>query len=166
VPVIRETGHSATSAQPVVLQEAARRPEAPLSTGPERREAPPSAAAAHDVLPERAETTQPLRNVSLEFTPDGASDVRLRLSERSGEVHISLHSSDPSLSGRLHEGIHDLVGSLSSAGYDAEAWTPSQGRQNQQQPPEDSPKQRRNDNSGTGAEQFSGMLQQPIQEIL
>jgi hypothetical protein len=123
----------------------------------------PAAQLAHEP-PARADATQPLRTVSLEFAADGAGDVRLRLSERAGEVHISLHSSDPSLSGRLHEGIHDLVGSLSTAGYDAEAWTPGQGRQNQRQP-DDSPKRRRNGDSGDGAEHFGGMLQQPVQEI-
>ncbi len=128
-------------------------------------ERPAPASAAHVVQePAQPETTQPLRAVSLEFAPDGVSDVRLRLSERAGEVHISLHSSDPSLSGRLHEGIHDLVGSLATAGYDAEAWTPSQGRQNQRQP-EDSPKRRQDQKSGSGGETFSGILQQPVREI-
>jgi hypothetical protein len=138
------------------------RPHVPAA--PPAPERPASPVRFTQEPPARADATQPLRTVSLEFAPDGAGDVRLRLSERAGEVHISLHSSDPSLSGRLHEGIHDLVGSLSTAGYDAEAWTPSQGRQNQRQP-EESPKRRRDDSSGDGAESFGGMLQQPIQEI-
>jgi hypothetical protein len=165
-PVIPQANHSANAAPPFTLQDAARRTESPSTAPPDRGEAASATAPTSDLLPERAETTQPLRSVSLEFTPDGASDVRLRLSERSGEVHVSLHSSDASLSGRLHEGIHDLVGSLSTAGYDAKAWTPNQGRQSQQQQPDDSPKKRRSDNAGSGAEQFSGMLQQPIQEVL
>jgi hypothetical protein len=87
------------------------------------------------------------------------------MSERAGEVHISLHSSDSALASRLHDGVHDLVGSLSKAGYDAEAWTPSQGRQNNQREPDTSRKTRRDGSSGSGAEDFDGMLQQPIQEV-
>jgi hypothetical protein len=107
---------------------------------------------------------QPLKSLSLEFAPDGAGDVRLRVSERAGEVHISLHSSDASLSGKLHEGVHDLVGSLSKAGYEAEAWTPNQGQQggNQRQP-----EQRRQQppNPKESGEEFGGIFeQQPTQE--
>jgi hypothetical protein len=138
--------------------------EPPRQSAPERPAPVASAHLANEPEPAKADTNQPLRTLSLEFAPDGASDVRLRLSEHAGEVHISLHSSDPSLSGRLHEGIHDLVGSLSTAGYDAEAWTPSQGRQQQRQP-EDSPKKREG-KSGSGGEVFSGILQQPVREVL
>ncbi len=67
--------------------------------------------------------------MTLEFAPDNAGDVKLRISERAGEVHISLHSSDTSLGGRLHEGVHDLVGSLARAGFEAEAWTPGRDQQ-------------------------------------
>ena len=108
---------------------------------------------------------QALRSLSLEFTPDGAQDVRVRLAERAGDVHISLHSTDPALSGRLSDGIHDLVGNLSSAGYDAQAWTPEQGRQNNQRQFEDQRRGRRNPSPEQGAEEFSGLMQQPVQEV-
>jgi hypothetical protein len=93
--------------------------------------------------------------VSLEFTPDGVGDVKLRLTERSGEVHIALHTSDPSITSRLHEGVHELVGSLSTAGYDAEAWTPGHSRQNQSRQ-QDSRRQRR---SAPHPQRFSGAFQ-------
>jgi len=165
-----EVTHARSSAVPPATSDNFIKPALPQQATP-RAEVKDTPAPSHaqELLPERPETPQPLRNVSLEFTPDGASDVRLRVSERSGEVHISLHSSDPSLSGRLHEGIHDLVGSLSSAGYDAEAWTSDQGRQNQRQreDADESPKKRHGDSSGTGrAEVFSSILQQPIREVI
>jgi len=129
-------------------------------------EPPASAASAYLEEPAQAKTApQPVRAVSLEFTPDGMSDVKMRLSEHGGEVHISLHSTDSSLTGRIHEGVHDLVGSLSSAGYDAEAWTPGQGRQQQQQRQDENPQQPRPDpSSADGADDFGALFEQPIQE--
>ncbi len=90
---------------------------------------PAGAAARFDepLLRQPEQPAQPLRSLSLEFTPDGAQDVRVRLAERAGDVHISLHSTDPALTGRLSDGVHELVGTLASAGYDAQAWTPGPG---------------------------------------
>jgi len=110
----------------------------------------------------QTKTQQPLRSLALEFSPDGAGDIKVRLSERAGDVHISLHGTDASLAGRVREGVGDLVGSLSKAGYDAETWTPGQGRQNQRQQPDQ--RQSARDTGGTNAEEFSGIFQ-PIQEI-
>jgi hypothetical protein len=106
---------------------------------------------------------QPIRSLALEFAPEGAGDIKVRLSERAGDVHISLHGTDPALAGRVREGVGDLVGSLSKAGYDAEAWTPGQGRQSQREQPDQRKPAR--GASGASAEEFSGILQQPIQEI-
>jgi hypothetical protein len=123
--------------------------------------APRSAAAEEPIVKEPEK--QALKSVSLEFSPDGAGDVRLRVSERAGEVHISLHTSDPSLSGRIHEGVHDLVGTLTHAGYDAEAWTPGQGGGKQQQE-----QQRRQPTPSpeAGDDEFGGIYEPlSIQEI-
>ncbi len=127
----------------------------------------PQSAVSHlDEMPEEPkQQPQALRSLSLEFTPDGAQDVRLRLAERAGDVHISLHSTDPALSGRLNDGVHDLVGNLSTAGYDAQAWTPEQGRQNNQRQFEDQRRGRRNPSSEKDSEEFSGLMQQPVQEV-
>ncbi len=149
-------------AHAVAAEVTVRTPEAPTHAA--TQSAPPTARSTdiEEPVPAR-DTQQPLRSVSLEFSPDGAGDVRLRLSEKSGEIHISLHSSDASLTSRLHEGVHDLVGSLSSAGYEAEAWTRGQGQQNSQREPEQR-RNRRADSKETG-ETFGDVLQQPIQEI-
>jgi hypothetical protein len=128
---------------------------------------PPSSVSRLDEMPDEPKKQPPaLRSLSLEFTPDGAQDVRLRLAERAGDVHISLHSTDPMLSGRLNDGVHDLVGNLSSAGYDAHAWTPEQGRQNNQRQSEDQRRGRRNPSPEQTAEEFGGLMQQPVQEVL
>jgi hypothetical protein len=115
--------------------------------------------------PRPEQSKPPLRSLSLEFTPDGANDIKVRLSERSGDVHISLHGTDPSFAGRVREGVSDLVGSLSKAGYDAEAWTPDQNRENQRRQESGQRRTFRGAPSGSEADEFGGMLQQPIQEI-
>lgn len=148
-PASVSSGHSASATQ-VRPAEEVPAPRSGVLQEPVTRE--PAAAA-------------PLKSLSLEFSPDGAGDVRLRVSERAGEVHISLHSSDVSLGGKLHEGVQDLVGNLSKAGYDAEAWTPGQGHQgNQQQQEQRKPQQPKSD--GTGSEDFGTIYEtQPLQEV-
>ena len=63
----------------------------------------PATPNAHlaEPLHDRKQAAQPLRSMSLEFAPEGARDIKLRLSERAGEVHISLHSNDSALSGTV-----------------------------------------------------------------
>lgn len=139
--------------------------QAQTAPAPSKPAPQPSGILAQADEPTAPETkAQPLRSVSIEFAPDGAQDVRLRLSEHAGDVHISLHTADPSLSGRLNDGVKDLVDSLTTAGYDAQAWTPDQGRQNQRQAEE--PRRMRNHGSADpDAENFSSAMQQPIEEI-
>jgi hypothetical protein len=118
----------------------------------------PSRATLLEEPPRHHDAAQPVRAVSLEFSPDGAGDVKLRVSERAGDVHITLHSADPSLSGRLHAGVNDLIGSLSHAGYEAEAWTAGQGQRQHREPEE-----RRSRRPGwdvPGGEAFGGVMQQ------
>jgi hypothetical protein len=128
-------------------------------------EAPPAAPTLVEAPePPEEPKQQPIRSVSIEFTPDGAQDVRLRLSEHSGEVHISLHTTDPSLTGRLNDGVQGLVETLSMAGYDAQAWTPEQGRQHQRQQ-EQPDKQRRQGSPASRRDDFGDLMQQPVKEI-
>jgi hypothetical protein len=123
-----------------------------------------SAPLPEEPLPDQTKTQPPIRSFAMEFTPDGAGDIKVRLSERAGDVHISLHGTDPSLAGRVREGVGDLVGSLAKAGYDAEAWTPGEGRQGQRQQ-SDQRQSHRKSAPGADPAEFNGILQQPIQEI-
>ncbi len=151
--------HQTPSAQPVPVDVAQ-----PTVVRHESRPAEPAAAPPAPPPEAKEPAAQPLRSVSLEFAPDGQSDVRLRLSERAGEVHISVHSNDPSVHGKLQEGIHDLIGSLSNAGYDANAWTPGQSHENHQRRRDETPNPRRKDTPGAGAEDFGGLLQKTTRE--
>jgi hypothetical protein len=92
----------------------------------------------------------------------------VRLGERAGDVHISLHSSDPALTGRLSEGVHDLVGTLANAGYDAQAWSPGrdgQDRQNARQQQEEQRRSRRETQNDQDTGEFGVIMQQPIPSI-
>jgi hypothetical protein len=142
---------------PAAATPAAHRPEQPAATA--------TPVAAPPEPPEPTTHAQPLKSVTLEFAPDGAGDVKLRVTERAGEVHISLHSSDTSLGGKLHEGVHDLVGSLSKAGYEADAWTPGQGHSGNQRQQEE--RKHVPTPEDPDAEEFSGVYdQQATQEVL
>jgi hypothetical protein len=99
---------------------------------PLKVEAPKPVAMPDQAMPEKA----PVRAVAIEFRPDGVHDVRVRLAEHAGEVHVSVHSADPEVTQNLREGVTGLTATLAQAGYDARAWTPDQG-QKQQQPREE-----------------------------
>lgn len=148
-------------AAPVIVSPTAAQAQIPVA-----KHDPPATPTAHagDIPPEPdKQPSQPLRSISIEFAPDGAEDVRVRLAEHAGDVHVSLHSTDAALGGRLVEGVNDLIGTLSRAGYDAEAWTPGQDRQNQRQPEEQ--RQNRPDESGEADEEFGAMFGQSNEEV-
>jgi hypothetical protein len=118
----------------------------------------PVAAPAEPPEPEKA-PAQPLRSVALEFTPDGAREVRVRLSERAGEVHVSVHSSDPSVTNSLRSGVTDLASVLAHAGYDAQTWTSGRQQQENPQQHEEQTAQSRGKASGADAESFDQAIQ-------
>jgi hypothetical protein len=95
--------------------------------------------------------------MSFEFAGGGAGDVKLRLSERAGEVHVSLHSSDATVNNQLREGLHDLTTLLNNAGYDTEA---RGGQREEREQPQTAPSRK----SASGA--FDSMLDEIPQEVL
>jgi hypothetical protein len=90
--------------------------------------------------------------------------VKVRLSERGGEVHVSVHSTDPAVTKDLRAGVTDLASVLEHAGYDANAWAGDRQQQENPQQQEEQTPQRRNNGSEDGAGQFESILQQPNQE--
>jgi len=129
-----------------------------------RSEAPKAPTAAAEMPVQEKGAGQPLKSVALEFTPDGTRDVKVRLSERGGEVHVSVHSTDPSMTKNLRAGVTDLASVLEHAGYDAKAWTGGRQQQGNPQQEEEQTAQRRGSRNGAATEQFDSILQQPNQE--
>lgn len=169
-PALSPPAHGAIVSEPAAASSPSSTPT-PAPSLPAVREAkaessPASGPLMQEPLHPEPKSQAPMRTLALEFTPDGAGDVKVRLSERAGDVHISLHGTDPVLAGRVREGVNDLVGSLSRAGYDAEAWSPNgQGGQSQRRQADDE-KPLRHRSETAGAEEFSGMVHQPIEEIV
>jgi hypothetical protein len=120
---------------------------------------PPRPVTAPEPMPPEKASSLPVKSLALEFTPDGARDVRVRLSERAGEVHVSLHSSDPVMTRNLRDGVTDLASVLAHAGYDARAWTSGRQQQESRHQQEEKTPARRNETSSE-AENFEGMLQE------
>ena len=115
-----------------------------------------------ELIPPQPMPKAPLKSISLEFSPEGSADVQLKLSERAGEVHVSLHSSDAKLNHQLRSGIGDLANALAGAGYEAEAWT-SQERGGRQQREQYQPAERQERKAGA---MFQATLNESPQEVL
>jgi hypothetical protein len=65
-----------------------------------------------------------VRNISLRLTNADQSSVQVRLSERGGELHVSVRTPDVSLTRGLRDSLPELIGKLQVNGYRAETWQP------------------------------------------
>jgi hypothetical protein len=136
--------------------EAAESPEAVVARPPAKIEAPKPAAMPDRAMPDKP----PIRAVAIEFRPDGVHDVRVRLAEHAGEVHVSVHSADPAVTQDLRDNVTGLALTLTQAGYDARTWTPDQGQRQQQPPREERAAKREKRASDT---KFDGALEEVSQ---
>jgi len=69
-------------------------------------------------------TTESVRNISLRLSSADQGSVQVRLSERAGELHVSVRTPDTGLTRGLRDGLPDLMGRLQVNGYRAETWQP------------------------------------------
>ncbi len=132
----------------------------PLASARPREVAQPLPVMKEEIAPDPS-SRAPLKSMSLEFSPDGSGEVHLKLAERAGELHISVHSNDAGLNHQLRSGIGDLATALAGAGYDADAWT-SANRENRQHREQYQPEQQAR-NAGPA---FSTLIDQPTEEVL
>ena len=68
-------------------------------------------------------TSQAVRDISLNLSTKD-QNVQVRLSERAGELHVTVRTPDATLTHGMREGLSDLVGRLEHGGYRAETWQP------------------------------------------
>jgi hypothetical protein len=93
--------------------------------------------------------TESVRDISLRLTDKDQGSVQVRLSERAGELHVSVRTPDAGLTRGLRDGLSDLVGRLENSGYRAETWQPAGGNAS-------NPHDQSHDSSSRGGQQQSG----------
>jgi hypothetical protein len=134
------------------------------STAPGAGNSGPAKTVAEDRSPHFLEAQnepnqragQSVRDISLKLTNKDQSSVQVRLSERAGELHVSVRTPDAGLTRGLREGLSDLVGRLEQSGYRAETWRPADNAstaqdQRHENPPQQHSSQQQNA-GGSGAD--------------
>lgn len=87
----------------------------------------PAAAQLDSAAPATPpETGQAARSINLKIqSDDGAANVVL--TDRGGQVHVTVRSSDPALTQSLRSDLGSLTGGLQQNGFDVKLWSPSPG---------------------------------------
>ncbi len=138
------------------------------------RESSPAKVSAESGTPQPLEPQgepgvragESVRNISIRLTNADQSSVQVRLTERAGELHVSVRTPDVSLNRGLRDGLPDLMGRLQVNGYKADTWQPggngnSAGRDQGQDAPSHGHSQGRNGGgSGSQGQQQSSQDQQ------
>ena len=70
-------------------------------------------------------TRESVREIALQLSSKDQGNVQVRLSERAGELHVSVRTPDTGLTRGLRDGLTDLVGRLEQQGYRADVGQPS-----------------------------------------
>jgi hypothetical protein len=89
----------------------------------------PQDAMEGETRPEAAKAP-PLRDMKFEVT-GGERRVEVRLSERGGEVKVTVRTPDPQLAGTLRENLPTLSARLAESGFKSEAWHPAASSPNE-----------------------------------
>ena len=94
--------------------------------GPEGKNPTSEGGAPQFIEPQNEEhATESVRDISLRLTSKDQAPVQVRLSERAGELHVSVRTPDTGLTRGLRDGLTELVGRLENSGYRAETWQPT-----------------------------------------
>ncbi len=90
---------------------------------PSRSVIPASVEAAPAPEPQPALTAPAAHDIKLELN-GGGQRVEVRLSERGGDIHVAVRTTDASLSGAMRQDLPALTAKLEQSGFRAEAWQP------------------------------------------
>ena len=112
----------AADVRPAVGNSSGGRPEAaeppPQAASPQSDPAAPARpAAAHDI--------------QLQVGGEGASRVEVRVTERAGDVHVSVSTADTRLAGEMRQDLPALSARLEQSGFHAQTWQPAAGGRQQ-----------------------------------
>jgi hypothetical protein len=131
VPVERVEAPAGATAGKIVAHAA---PDAQVKTetSPEKTDTTavrPQDAMESETRPEAAKAP-PVRDMKFEVT-GGERRVEVRLSERGGEVKMTVRTPDPQLAGTLRENLPTLSARLAESGFKSEAWHPAASSPNE-----------------------------------
>ncbi len=102
-----------------------------------------------------------VHDISLKLTSKDQASVQVRLSERAGELRVSVRTPDTGLTRDLRDGLSDLVGHLEHNGYRAESWQPGgNGSSSAHDQAHDSPSQNNSSQQQNAGGSGSGNRQQ------
>jgi hypothetical protein len=102
----------------------------PLSTAtPSPKPVTIPAAAQLGGIDETAapETSQPARSLTFKIQSENRGAANVVLTDRGGQVHMTVRSSDPALAQSLRSDLGSLAGGLQQQGFDVKLWNPSSG---------------------------------------
>jgi hypothetical protein len=141
---------------------------APSSTAPAAGNSGSAKAAQENRAPQFLEAqNEPnqrageiVRDISLKLTNNDQSSVQVHLSERAGELHVSVRTPDAGLTRGLREGLSDLVGRLEESGYRAETWRPSDSASTAQDQGRENPSQQHSSQQNAGGSGADSRQQQ------
>jgi hypothetical protein len=93
---------------------------------PQVRSAPVAQAEAPAQIAEPApKPAAPVNEIVMRISQPGAQNVDVQVSQRAGEVHVAVRTSDSDLAHGLRQGLPELTGRLETSGYRAETWRPA-----------------------------------------
>jgi hypothetical protein len=92
---------------------------------PQVRSAPVARPQATPPLAEPApKPAAPVNEMVMRISQPGAQNVDVQVSQRAGEVHVAVRTSDSDLAHGFRQGLPELTGRLETSGYRAETWRP------------------------------------------
>lgn len=69
--------------------------------------------------------TAPVREISIDLPGTDLSKVAIQLTERNGDLRVSVRTADTNLAGDLRLELKDLVSNLKQEGFKVESWAPT-----------------------------------------
>ncbi len=136
--VAAPTAHAA-AASPAPAPVTSAAPAPPISQAPVK-DAPPVAHTAPAEPIDKPVTSAPAQRISLSVSDSQNQRVDVHLIERAGEVRVSVHAADETLTHSMRADLGSLSGKLAQSGYSTESFAPTgaegSGFSNQRQPSE------------------------------
>ena len=109
----------AHQADPAAIAPSPAPPKTAASETPAPREAaPPAPVRTAPEVPDDKPAAQPAHEISLRVSSTPEQKVDIRVTDRAGEVHVSVRTSDEALARSMREDLGGLTGKLAQSGYE------------------------------------------------